>query len=38
MNTLVTIMDGKAVTTSRKIAEVFEKEHKNVLRDIENLL
>lgn len=30
MNTLV--------TTSRKIAEVFEKEHKNVLRDIENLL
>lgn len=37
MNTLVTLMDGKAVTTSRKIAEVFGKEHKNVLRDINNL-
>lgn len=37
MNTLVTLMDGKAVTTSLKIAEVFEKEHKSVLRTIENL-
>lgn len=27
----------KPITTSRKIAEVFEKDHKNVLRDIENL-
>ncbi len=24
-------------TTSRKVAEVFGKEHKNVLRDIENI-
>ena len=29
---------GQAVTSSRKVAEVFEKEHKNVLRDIDNLL
>ena len=29
--------DGKALTTSLKIAEVFSKEHKNVMRDIENL-
>lgn len=26
------------VTTSRKVAEFFEKEHKNVIRDIENLI
>ena len=26
------------VTTSRKVAEYFEKEHKNVIRDIENIL
>ncbi len=25
------------ITTSRKVAEVFEKEHYNVLRDIETL-
>ena len=37
MNTLVTLMDGKAVTTSRKIAEVFGKEHKSVLRTIDSL-
>ena len=29
---------GQAVTSSRKVAEVFEKEHFNVLRDIDNLL
>jgi Rha family phage regulatory protein len=28
---------GKDVTTSYKVAEKFEREHKNVLRDIENL-
>lgn len=38
MDPIVTLMDGKAVTTSLKVAEVFGKEHKNVLRDIENLL
>jgi Rha family phage regulatory protein len=32
-----TIRDGKPVTTSVKVAEVFQKEHKNVLRDIEQL-
>lgn len=29
--------EEKAVTSSVKVAEVFEKEHKNVLRDIEGL-
>lgn len=33
----VQIIDGKAVTTSRKIAEVFEKQHKDVLRAIREL-
>lgn len=28
---------GNPVTTSIKVAEIFDKEHKNVLRDIENL-
>lgn len=36
MNELVIMQDHKAVTTSLKIAEVFGKEHKNVLRDIES--
>lgn len=34
---IVSERNGKPITTSRKIAEVFEKEHYNVLRDIENL-
>lgn len=36
---LVTLTDNsnQPVTTSKKIAEVFEKEHKHVLRDIDNL-
>lgn len=34
---VVSITDGKITTTSRNIAEVFGKEHKNVLRDIEFL-
>ena len=34
---IVIIHKDKAVTTSRKIAETFGKNHKEVLRDIENL-
>ena len=34
---IVKYEDGKAFTTSMIVADVFEKEHKNVLRDIENL-
>jgi Rha family phage regulatory protein len=34
---VVQIIDGKAVTTSRKVAEVFEKQHKDVLRSIREL-
>jgi Rha family phage regulatory protein len=38
MNTLVlTNSTGKDITTSLIIADVFEKEHKNVLADIKNL-
>lgn len=29
---------GTTYTTSRKVAEMFEKQHKNVLRDIRNLI
>lgn len=32
------IVNDKPVTTSLKVAEVFGKEHRNVLRDIENLI
>lgn len=38
MNELVFIQNDQALTTSLKVAEVFEKEHKNVLRDIRTLL
>lgn len=31
------VMDSKVVVSSRTVAEVFEKEHKNVLRDIQTL-
>ena len=34
---LVQVKNGALVTDSLMVAEVFEKEHKNVLRDIENL-
>ena len=34
----VQVRDGVAVTTSRNIAAVFEKEHKIVMRDIRNTL
>jgi len=37
MNELVFIEDGQAVTDSLKIAEVFEKEHARVMRDIREL-
>jgi Rha family phage regulatory protein len=35
---IVTISANHAVTTSKVVAEYFHKQHKNVLRDIENLL
>lgn len=37
MNNLVTITNQKATTTSLLISESFEKQHKNILRDIANL-
>lgn len=37
MNELVIMKGQQAVTTSLQVAEVFGKEHKNVLRDISNL-
>lgn len=37
MTDLVKLIDGKAVTTSRKVAEIFEKEHCKVLRSIREL-
>ena len=38
MNDLVLEKRGRPITSSRKVAEIFEKEHKNVLRDIESIL
>lgn len=38
MNELVEIMNNEVVTTSKQVAEVFEKEHKKILRDIRNLV
>ena len=37
MNELIKINNGVATTTSLKIADVFEKEHRHVLRDIKNI-
>lgn len=37
MENLVIMKDQQAVTTSLQVAEGFEKEHRNVTRDIENL-
>jgi Rha family phage regulatory protein len=37
MENLVKMIDGKAVTTSRKVAEVFEKQHKNILQAIREM-
>ncbi len=36
-NIKLTIINGKAITTSRQIAYYFNKRHKNVLQSIENL-
>ena len=33
----IVIENNRPVVSSRKVAEVFEKEHKNVIRDIETL-
>lgn len=38
MNELVIMHDKQAVTTSLRVAEVFGKEHRNVIRDVENLI
>lgn len=35
---LVKVNDDQVITTSRKVAEVFDKRHDNILRDIENIL
>ena len=37
MQELVILKNKEAVTTSLQVADSFEKEHKNVLRDIEKL-
>ena len=37
MKELVIMRDQQAVTTSLKVAEVFEKEHRNVMQSIKNL-
>lgn len=37
INDAATVSGGQAVTTSLKIADVFDKEHKHVIRDIEKL-
>ena len=38
MNELVFIQNDQALTTSLKVAEVFNKEHRNVIRDIRTLI
>ena len=38
VNDLVVVNNNQAVTTSLKVAEVFGKEHFNVIRDIRNLI
>lgn len=35
---LVKVNKDQVITTSRKVAEVFDKRHDNILRDIENIL
>lgn len=37
MDNLVTINGQQVVTSSRNVAEHFEKEHRNVIQSIENL-
>lgn len=38
MNDLVIMKDKQAVTSSLQVADTFEKEHKNIMRDIDKLL
>ncbi len=38
MEILVKEQNNQAVTSSRRIAEIFEKEHYNILRDIEQII
>lgn len=38
MNNLVEIMDNEVVTSSKQVAEVFNKRHDAVLRDIKNII
>lgn len=38
MNDLVIMKDQQAVASSLQVAETFEKEHKNIMRDIDKLL
>ena len=35
---LVTVMKNQAITTSRIVAEYFNKQHKHIIRDIDNLI
>ena len=37
-NSLVMLLDDKAMTTSLKVAEMFGKAHRHILRDIERLI
>lgn len=38
MNELITVVNGKTVVTSKQVADHFDKQHRNVLIDIKNLL
>ena len=38
MNNLVILENNQALTTSLKISEVFDKEHRNVLKDIDRII
>lgn len=38
MNELITVVNGKPVVTSKQVADHFDKQHRNVLMDIKNLL
>ena len=38
MENLVEIRDNQVVVSSRRFAEYFGKEHRNILRDIENII
>ena len=37
-NALVSVHKGEVITTSRKVAEIFHKQHKHVIRDIEHII